>query len=197
MNFKIKNILCLVTFVLVLSSAGCTEPAKQPLSVDSSSSIGQTSSNDDSLNTWIGEYGFEEFETDDINGQPLMMGYKIAIFKEKEDYYVIIYIDGFQTKQRMIAKVIRDNETIKLVFEMYLPDNIHEPYKKGDVLLSLKKERSEIYTYWGKLTPMLIKNNASGKIQFQKNFEHEAIMEPIDYDEARNMIVGLTYGDVH
>lgn len=144
---KIKRfvLLFIITFVLILYSAcDINNPNKN-------------------MDSWIGEYGFNEFAPPNQN-----MFYSISIDKNKNDYYADISIFGFQTNIRIQAKIVGDENFINLLFNKYLPDNVYEPYEKGDVLLSFKKSDEEIYTYWGEIRPMIKKNYKSGEIYFLK-----------------------------
>lgn len=109
------------------------------------------------LESWVGKYTFSEYAPPDQN-----MFYRIQIFKDKDGYYAEIYIDGFQTLERLRAKVSGDRNSIKLLFDKYLPGSNHDFYNKGDILLHFKRENSRIYTYWGEITPMLA-NTESGR----------------------------------
>ncbi|MDP4095063.1 MAG: DUF5991 domain-containing protein, partial [Bacillota bacterium] len=82
--------------------------------------------------------------------------------------YAQISIDGFQTLKRLQAKAYGDENRIKFTFDKYLQDNVQEPYKKGDTLLSLEKTNSAILTTWGKIQPMLESNAKSHKTCFSK-----------------------------
>jgi hypothetical protein len=123
-----------------------------------------TSKTDSSdLDLWLGTYSFSEYVPEDQN-----MFYGISISKEGENYYSQISIDGFQTMKRLKAQVLGDENSVDLVFEEYLPDNVFEPYDKGDVLLSFKRENGEIHTYWGKIQPIVESNAESGRVYFTK-----------------------------
>ena len=69
-------------------------------------------------------------------------------FKHYRDYW-----------QRFQVTYIR----IKLEFLKYLPDNMFEPYKVGDILLSFKKEGSKLITNWGEIQPLIIENGKAGE----------------------------------
>ncbi len=128
---------------------------------DNSGNVG-TEKDPSTLQSWIGNYTFSEYASPDQN-----MFYTISIFKDLNDYYAKISIDGFQTILRLQAKVIGDEKSIKLVFNEYLPDNQFEPYNEGDILLSFEKGDSEIYTTWGEIQPMLESNNKSSEVYFK------------------------------
>lgn len=103
------------------------------------------------LQSWIGDYSYSEYSPPDEN-----MFYSISIYRENEDYYADITIDGFQTMNHLRTKVIGDEKYIDFVFDKYLPDNTFEPYSNGDVLLSFNKDKSELNTIWVKMQPMIL-----------------------------------------
>lgn len=115
------------------------------------------------LDTWLGDYEFYEFAPPDEN-----MYYMINLYKENGEYYAEINIDGFQTNRRIKATVQSKKESIDIVFDAYLPDNDYEDLNKGDILLNFKQENSEILTNWGKIQPLLLENEVSGKVYFTK-----------------------------
>lgn len=114
------------------------------------------------LESWIGDYTFSEFALPDQN-----MFYEISIYKDNDNYYAKISIDGFQTIQRLQARVSGDENSIKLLFYKYLPDNLWEPYQEGDILLSFEKRDSNLYTFWGKIQSILESNIKSGEVYFK------------------------------
>ena len=50
----------------------------------------------------------------------------IKIYKENNEYYGDISIDGFQTMKRIRTKAVGDKNSVNLVFDTYLPDNVGE-----------------------------------------------------------------------
>lgn len=109
-----------------------------------------------SLETWVGQYSFSEHFPPNIN-----MFYSISIYKENNNYFAEIDVNGFQTMKRLLAKVSEDTNSIKLEFLKYLPDNMYESYKKGDV--SFKKNGSNLITTWGEIQPILPENKKPGE----------------------------------
>lgn len=142
----------LMSIVCILLFSGCSEKTLNNPPVEHVN-----------LSEWIGDYSFCEFYPPNIT-----MKYNINIFKEDDNYYANINIDGFQTTKRIKAKVLSIQEGINFVFETYLPDSTGEDLNKGDVLLGFKKADSEIYTNWGKIEPILPENKTSGKVYFVK-----------------------------
>ena len=118
---------------------------------------------DNSLNDWIGHYKFYEFAEPNMNKFA-----RIEIYKNNEEYFANVNIDGWMTMKRIIAKISGDKNKIDILFEGYDADDVHyEPLVKGDILLSLSKEDSQIITAWGEITPMLKENEKDG-VYFQK-----------------------------
>lgn len=91
------------------------------------------------------------------------MFYSIDIYREDGNCYAKIGIDGFQTLVRLLAKVSGDLYSIQLAFLKYLPDNVFEPYKTGDILLGFEKESSKLITNWGEIQPLIIENGKPGE----------------------------------
>lgn len=105
------------------------------------------------LKSWIGEYNFEQYSPPNIS-----LRYTVTVCEEagSSSYYARVMVDGFQSMQRLKAKVVLKQETqIDIVFEEYLPNNIGEPFAAGDVLLSLREKDGVIETKWEKLIPLL------------------------------------------
>jgi hypothetical protein len=114
------------------------------------------------LESWIGVYTFSESAPPNISRL-----YSCSIYKENDNYYAKIYIIGFQTMQSLQAKVSGDENSIKLIFYDYLPDNRWASYTKGDILLSFEKRNAQLYTSWGKIHPILKSNTKSGEVYFK------------------------------
>lgn len=160
-----RTIICIVTvlFLFIAMSTGCSttvvNSSNKPADILKGNKAKETSP---SLETWVGDYTFSESAPPDQN-----MFYEISIYKENDNYYAKINIDGFQTTERLLAKVSGDENSIKLTFYKYLPDNLFEPYSEGETLLRFEKRNSQLYTYWNKIVPMLESNTKSGEIYFK------------------------------
>lgn len=109
-----------------------------------------------SLDSWVGDYEFYEFCPLDEN-----MNYYISIYKENDGYNASIDIDGFQTLKRLPAEVSGDENSIKLMKNIYRR-TCYELYDKGDILLSFERKIYKIYTFWGEIQPMLEENKSVG-----------------------------------
>lgn len=134
------------------------------LPTENNTQTGQISSSNTSsfLESWTGEYSFSEFCPPNQN-----MFFSITIYRENSHYLAKISVDGFQTLKRLSANVVGDENSIRLEFLEYLPENIYEIYNKGDILLEFKRENSKLITVWGKIGPLLIENDKPG-VYFKK-----------------------------
>lgn len=108
----------------------------------------------DDLDGWIGEYTFfEQYEHDDL--APQCWVYDINIYKENGQCYANVVVNGHMIGVNVKAQVYGDEEWISLVLMEYNPDHVMGLSEmKNNVILSLRKEEEDIYTYWGILTPL-------------------------------------------
>lgn len=143
-----KRAFCTFAVILLLLS-GCSSSAD--------------SSSEDALAIWGGEYIFNEFASPNIN-----MDYDVVINKNENRYIATIYIDGFQTMTRVQANVEGDGQSIRLLFDQYLPDNMGATYEVNETLLSFTREDSGISTTWGAIVPVVLENQQDGKMYFEK-----------------------------
>lgn len=112
--------------------------------------------------SWVGSYRYEEFAPPNIG-----MNYVISIYEDGSGLYAKIKIDGFQTLKRLKAKVWSHKDEILFEFIDHYTDekgNTNEigRYKKGSVLLKIKKQNNILITEWGELTPILDVNKEAG-----------------------------------
>lgn len=116
----------------------------------------------DDLDGWIGEYTFGEYAENEI-GAMMFMDYNIDIYKENGQYYADVVVNGHLTGINLKAKLYGNEEWVSLVIAEYNPDHITGlSEKENTVLLSLRKQGEEIYTYWGVLEAMDVNLPCSG-----------------------------------
>lgn len=109
-----------------------------------------------SLKSWLGEYTFSEGYSEP-GYAPLAMEYYLKIYEDNDKYYADIEIDGNLTMTRIRAELAGDKNWISLLYLCSLQDNMFvDFYSKNSVLLSLKKDDAQVYTYWGEIQPMLL-----------------------------------------
>lgn len=122
----------------------------------------------ENLDSWIGTYTFDEVYAEE-GYAPMFMDYDVKIYKEDEQYYADVVINGHMTAIDVKAQVYGDDEWISLVLREYNSDHITGlSYMENTIMFSMRREEEQIYTYWGVLTPLLLENSESGKIYFEK-----------------------------
>jgi hypothetical protein len=125
--------------------------------------------NNNNLDSWIGKYSFFEFvPPHEVIGSSMMWNYDIYLYEMDNLYYALVFIDGFQTCVRAKATVVGNDESINVVFELYLPGNLYEANRKGDILLTLERSDDEMLTYWGIIEAVVSDNQVSGEVYFVK-----------------------------
>ena len=150
-----NSLIFSIVVVCIIIFSGCSENI-----------LNDSKDNKGNLDEWLGEYSFYELYPPDIN-----MLYDIKIFKEDDDYYANIIIDGFQTNKRIRARVLSLQEGITLVFDSYLSESTGEKFINGDELLGFNKVDSELHTNWGKIEPILLENKTSDEVYFTSSKE--------------------------
>lgn len=121
-----------------------------------------------SANVWVGEYEYSEFYPPNIT-----RNYLITIYESGNDLDAHIRIDGFQTLKRYRTEVWSRGNEIQFVFVGYYTDingratEGLDNYKKGDLMLTLKKENNTYLIEWNEMTPMLDENKLT-KQYFEK-----------------------------
>lgn len=140
---------CITIILLLLTS--CAADQERPIENKSETieNTSQSATEQSQLDSWIGNYSFSEIVQPDEN-----MFYELSIYKENNKYYSKINIDGFQTIQRLLANVEGNDESISIIFDQYLPDNLFEVYNQGDILLKLERKQAKLVTNWGKIGPI-------------------------------------------
>lgn len=125
-----------------------------PAGLDTNEDIAASSN----LKSWIGDYSYYEYVSSGEN-----ISYSLSIYYDKledelyEDsngYFARITVNGPQINQDFRAAITGNDNLINLVFAPYIISE-NDPYREGDILLSLKKDNSNLITMWGELQPML------------------------------------------
>lgn len=119
---------------------------------------------------WIGQYAFEE-SADNVTGSGAQTWIYVVDVKELDANTLIatIQVDGFQTMQRLEAKVNATAFDIEFIFDKYGKENMFETYKKGDRLFGMMRNtEGVIMTLWDKLKPNVLENQENGQVLFRK-----------------------------
>ncbi len=113
---------------------------------------------------WTGIYKYSESAPTNI-GSNQTWAYELKIYKENGQLKAQLNIDGFQTLVRIQAVAREQNKNLDIILDSYRPENIYQPYQKGDLLFTLQKISKEKYKIaWNKLQPNLL-NTASSEFE--------------------------------
>jgi hypothetical protein len=95
----------------------------------------------------------------------------IKVYRRGEGLVADVDAAGFQVSISLRCAVKAEGDRLNLYFESYREDNVTEPYRRGQLLLSLKRSTSRskarILTYWAAYRPAF-QTAKSGRVYFRK-----------------------------
>jgi hypothetical protein len=162
--------------VITLTSATLLTPGNaadaqrtlQPRSSTSASISGQGAEN---KSVWVGTYTFEESGGRTASGAGMFVRHVIKVYRREGELVADIDADGYQTSSHLRCDARIEGNKISFYFDRYREDNTFEPYRKGQLLLSLERitagSRTRVVTHWRAYQPVL-GDGRSGKIYFRK-----------------------------
>ena len=101
----------------------------------------------ESLDSWLGDYIYNEFVPPNINQH-----YAMRIYKENNSYFADISVDGFQAAYSIKTKAVGDSNCIRFFYASELNKENDGLFRDNDLLLSLLAENGRIQTIWEKLS---------------------------------------------
>ncbi len=171
-------IFFLFSAVVIFSSCGKKDEAPNYNNQSSTQNVPQNPGTNPPQNNsnipgrwWIGQYTFSE-SAKNVTGSGSQSWTYIVDVTEQQGAGLVatIQIDGFQTMQRLEAKVNATAYDIEFIFDKYGKDNMFEPYKKGDRLFAMMRTSDDkIKTVWDKLKPNVKDNQENGKEMIRKS----------------------------
>ena len=111
---------------------------------DMKSNFDETS---ESLDSWLGDYIYNEFVPPNINQH-----YAMQVYKENNSYFADISVDGFQAAYSIKTKAVGDSNCIRFFYASELNKENDGLFRDNDLLLSLLAENGRIQTIWEKLS---------------------------------------------
>jgi hypothetical protein len=119
----------------------------------------------DSRTSWEGSYLFQEGE----GGQ--FVEHTIKVYRVGEELVADLDAAGFQTAVSLRCDAKAEGTKLDLYFRSYREENVGEPYRKGQLLLSLEtsgaSKRSRLLTTWGAYRPVFRRPKGPG-VYFKK-----------------------------
>ena len=126
---------------------------------------------------WKGSYSFDENGGKNAGGIAILITHELNVFDSGDGLAATIQSNGYQTSRDLVCSAKVEGSKLLIHFQSYGENNMFEPYEPGDLLLSLERKlvkgKPAIYTYWGKFTPAIQKNEKSGKVYFEKSADQK------------------------
>ncbi|HEX6125984.1 MAG TPA: DUF5991 domain-containing protein [Pyrinomonadaceae bacterium] len=118
---------------------------------------------------WKGSYTFDEDGGKNAGGSAIFISHELTISDGGEGLVATLESNGYQTSSNLICKAKAEGSKLLIYFQSYGENNMFEPYKEGDLLLTLESTVAKgILTHWGKFTASIPKNQKSGRSYFSK-----------------------------
>jgi hypothetical protein len=123
---------------------------------------------------WQGTYRFYEKGGKNAGGTTIFIEHYLIVFETDGGPEATLKSDGYQTARSLncIVRIVKGK--LLVYFNHYDGENnMFDVYQRGDLLLTLERKmiagKTTIITYWGKFTPMIPKNEKSGKVYFARS----------------------------
>ena len=122
---------------------------------------------------WVGNYTFEEDGGKNAGGTVIFISHELNVMETDDGLIATLQSNGYQTSKDLSCKAKVVGTKLELYFQSYGENNIFESYEPGDLLLTLEKKtlkgKTTLLTFWGKFTPIIPKNEKTGKAYFVKS----------------------------
>ena len=121
---------------------------------------------------WVGSYTFDEDGGRNAGGTKIFISHELTVMETDDGLIAHLESNGYQTSKDLNCRAKVNGSKLEIYFDSYGENNIFETYEKGDLLLTLErravKGKQELITFWGKFTPVVPKNEKTGKSYFVK-----------------------------
>ena len=125
---------------------------------------------------WKGSYEFFENGGRNAGGTAILITHELTVFDGGDGLAANLQSNGYQTSSDLICSAKAEGQKLMIYFQSYGENNMFEPYKQGELLLTLEKksqgDKTVLLTHWGKFTPAIPKNTKSGKVYFQRSAQN-------------------------
>jgi hypothetical protein len=120
---------------------------------------------------WEGTYTFQEGGGRTAGDTGMFVEHTIKVLWRGEELIADVDAAGFQVSISLRCAAKAEGDRLNLYFESYREDNITEPYRRGQLLLSLRRStyrgKARILTYWAAYRPAF-QTARSGRVYFRK-----------------------------
>ena len=122
---------------------------------------------------WAGHYSFDEDGGKSAGGTVIFVVHQLTVMDSDDGLIAHLESNGYQTSKDLNCKAKVNGNKLEIYFDSYGENNVFETYSKGDLLFTLErrtaKGKIELLTFWGKFTPIVPKNEKTGKVYFTKS----------------------------
>jgi hypothetical protein len=130
-----------------------------------------SSKNELAQSDWVGTYIFQEGGGRTAGDTGMFVEHTVKVYRRGEGLVADVDAAGFQVSISLRCVAKAEGARINLYLESYREDNITEPYRKGQLLLSLGRSISRgkirIVTYWAAYRPAF-QTPKNGRVYFRK-----------------------------
>lgn len=120
---------------------------------------------------WEGTYTFQEGGGRTAGGAGMFVEHTISVYRRGEGLIADVDAAGFQVSVSLRCEAKAEGPRLNLYFESYREGNITEPYRRGQLLLSLERStyrgKARILTYWAAYRPAF-QTPKGGRVYFRK-----------------------------
>jgi hypothetical protein len=169
MNAPLTSTL-VVLALLVLSGDVQAQSAAQPSAGESARRADDHAS--ENREAWVGTYTFQEGGGRTAGDTGMFVEHTIKVYRRGEELVADLDAAGFQVSVSLRCAAKAEGDRLNLYFESYREDNVTEPYRRGQLLLSLERStyrgKTRILTYWAAYRPAF-QTARSGRVYFRKS----------------------------
>ena len=126
---------------------------------------------------WVGHYSFDEDGGRNAGGTAIFIMHELNVMESDDGLIATLQSNGYQTSKDLNCKAKPNGNKLEIYFDSYGENNVFETNEKGDLLFTLEhrtsKGKTELLTFWGKFTPIVPKNEKTGKVYFTKSSKLE------------------------
>jgi hypothetical protein len=120
---------------------------------------------------WEGTYVFNEGGGRTAGDTGMFVEHTIKVYRRGEGLIADVDAAGFQVSISLRCAAKAEGGRLDLYFESYREDNVTEPYRRGQLLLSLRhstsRGKTRILTHWAAYRPVF-RAPRSGRVYFRK-----------------------------
>lgn len=121
---------------------------------------------------WVGTYTFDEDGGKNAGGTVIFIAHQMTVMETDDGLIANVESNGYQTSKDLNCKAKVNGNKLEIYFDSYGENNVFETYENGDLLFTLERRTSkgkpELLTFWGKFTPIVPRNEKTGRVYFVK-----------------------------